>query len=323
MHPAARTWLNRRTTAVGDWPGERVRALKGAQRIAVIIPARDEERTVQDIVTAIRSELMVRPTPVVDDLLVVDSDSQDDTAAVARAAGARVLSTQQIWPHIPSVPGKGEALWRGVAATDAEVIVFLDADLLSFTPDHLFALVGPILADDDVHLVKAAYARRLAEVPEAGGRVTELVARPLINAHWPELAGVVQPLAGEYAVRRSHFETLAIPCGYGVEIATLIDTAQSCGLDAIAQVDLGERRHRHHGEPYLGRMAAEIWQTALTRLDPQRAGQEAAADSTLVQFTRDGGCLVPVEHDVDVLERPALASVPEYAADRFARGGNA
>lgn len=309
MHPLARAWLSRRTSTAAEWPLAHVAGIKGTRTVAVVIPARDEESTVGELVRQIHQHAMGGSHPLIDDLLVVDSDSTDATGSVARAAGARVLATNEIYPHIPSLPGKGEAMWRGVAATDADIVVFLDADLLSFQPAHLSALVGPLLVDPEVELVKAAYARTLAGVPEAGGRVTELVARPLINLHWPELSGIVQPLAGEYAIRRSLFESLPIPCGYGVEIALLLDTAKHRGLDAIAQVDLGERRHRHHGEAYLGRMAAEIWQTALARLDAPLGNERGDQDGSIVQFVREGAHLQPVEHDVEGLERPPLASV--------------
>ena len=161
-------------------------------------------------------------------------------------------------------------MWRSLAATDGDVVVFVDADLQSFTPAYVTGLLGPLLTDDRVQLVKAVYERPLVEgstvVTAGGGRVTELVARPLLNLLWPELAGVVQPLAGEYAARRSLLEQLPFPCGYGVELALLVDTLDLVGLDAIAQVDLGVRVHRHHDERRLGRMSAEILRTALDRL---------------------------------------------------------
>ena len=168
--------------------------------VSVIIPARDEAETVGAIVASIVTNLMDGDAPLVDELLVVDSDSQDDTATVARAGGARVLATDAILPLIPPVAGKGEAMWRGLAATDGDFVVFVDADLRSFTPEYVVALLGPLMTDTNIRLVKAAYARPLVNDSGVriggGGRVTELVARPLLNLHWPELAGVAQPLAG-------------------------------------------------------------------------------------------------------------------------------
>lgn len=313
MHPAARTWFTRRTTAVSDWPRARVQAHKGDQRVTVIIPARDEESTVGAIVAAIRAELMSGSTPLVDDLVVVDSDSSDATARVAREAGARVVATTEVLPDIPTVAGKGEAMWRGLAATEGDVVVFLDADLRSFTPDYVVALLGPILSEPSVHLVKACYDRPLVSDGGrrvmGGGRVTELVARPLLNLHWPELAGVAQPLAGEYAVRRELIESLPIPCGYGVEFALLVDTAAKLGLDAVAQVDLGERRHRHQEDQRLGLMAAEIWQVALDRLDAGNVVRRPGDSIAEFRYGPDG--VTMTDHVVDVLVRPPLAEVRE------------
>ena len=318
MHLAVREWFARRTSAVADWPRDRVQSHKGDQRVSVLIPARDEEATVGLIVAAIRRDLMAGSHPLVDELLVIDSDSSDATARVARAAGARVVATTEVLPDIPTVTGKGEAMWRGLAATEGDVVVFIDADLRSFTSEYVVALLGPILSDRGVHLVKACYDRPLiAEGGRrvmGGGRVTELVARPLLSLHWPELAGVAQPLAGEYAIRRDLIESLPIPCGYGVEFALLVDTAKRAGLDAVAQVDLGERLHRHQDDQRLGLMAAQIWQVALDRLDP--AGVVSRTGESITEFTygRDGVAMA--DHVVDILVRPPLAEV----RDRSTRG---
>lgn len=302
----------------GDWPRALVQSHKGDQRVSVIIPARDEEATVGDIVAAIRRDLMSGPQPLVDELLVVDSDSTDATAQRAREAGARVVATPEVLPGIPTVPGKGEAMWRGLAATQGDVVVFLDADLRSFTPDYVVALLGPILSDSSVHLVKACYDRPLiadgGRRVMGGGRVTELVARPLLNLHWPELAGVAQPLAGEYAMRRDLIESLPIPCGYGVEFALLVDTAQRAGLDAVAQVDLGERRHRHQDDQSLGIMAAEIWQVALDRLDPGNAVSRPG--DSIAEFTYGPDGVTMTDHVVEVLVRPPLARVQDRSIPR-------
>ena len=316
MHPAARSWFTRRTTAAEDWPRARVHADKSGTSVCVLIPARDEEETVGGIVEAIRRDLMSDAFPLVDELLVIDSDSTDATARVARAAGARGVATTEVLPSIPTVPGKGEAMWRGLAASESDVVVFLDADLRSFTPDYVVALLGPILSDPGVHLVKACYDRPLISEGGrrimGGGRVTELVARPLLNLHWPELAGVAQPLAGEYAVRRHHIESLPIPCGYGVEFALLVDTFARHGLDALAQVDLGERRHRHQDDTRLGLMAAEIWQVALDRLDPANAVQRPG--DSIAEFTYGPDGLTMTDHGVEVLVRPPRAEVRDGSA---------
>jgi glucosyl-3-phosphoglycerate synthase len=313
MDPAARSWFAMRTTTMSDWPRAQVQAAKGDQRVTVVIPARDEEATVGAIVTAVRRELMVGPDPLVDDLVVVDSDSIDDTPRVARDAGARVVATTDVLPGIPTVAGKGEAMWRGLAATSGEIVVFVDADLKSFTPDYVVALLGPILSDPGIHLVKACYDRPLitdgGRRVMGGGRVTELVARPLLNLHWPALAGVAQPLAGEYAVRRDLIESLPIPCGYGVEFALLVDTYDRHGLNALAQVDLGERLHRHQDDRRLGLMASEIWQVALDRLDPVNAVRRPG--DSIAEFTYGPDGVTVTDHAVDTLVRPPLAELRE------------
>ncbi|MGA0980352.1 MAG: glucosyl-3-phosphoglycerate synthase [Candidatus Nanopelagicales bacterium] len=311
MDPEARTWFAGQTTSVSDWSRHQVHAAKGTQHVTVIIPARDEEATVGSIVDMVCRELMTGAFPLVDDLVVVDSDSVDRTADVAREAGAPVVATTDVLPDIPTVAGKGEAMWRGLAATHGDIVVFIDADLESFTPDYVTALLGPIVADPDVHLVKACYDRPLiadgGRRIMGGGRVTELVARPLLNLHWPALAGVAQPLAGEYAVRRELIESLPIPCGYGVEFALLVDTYARHGLDALAQVDLGERRHRHQDDQRLGLMAAEIWQVALDRLDPR--GSIPRPGESMAAFSYGEVGVTLSDQLVEVLVRPPLRDI--------------
>ena len=261
---------------------------------------------------AVRRDLVDLARPLVDELVVIDSGSTDRTDAVARAAGARVVHVDDVLPAVPAVRGKGDALWRSLAATSGDVVVFVDADLLSFDPSYVTGLLGPLLTDPEISFVKAAYDRPLVNGsvshPSGGGRVTEMVARPLLNLHWPQLAGFVQPLAGEYAARRTLLEQLPFATGYGVELAMLIDTERRLGLDAMAQVDLGSRRHRNHDDQRLGRMAAEIWQAALARLRPD--SDELPAEALLTQFDRSGTAdfgYRPITHDVSVLERPPMA----------------
>ena len=335
MQPEVAAWFERRTSRAQDWPAALLHEVKADHRVSVVIPARDEAETVGAIVSTIQRELVAVPRPLVDELVVVDSHSTDETAEVARAAGARVVHVDEVLPSVPTVPGKGEALWRGLAATDGDVVVFVDADLLQFASSTVTGLLGPLLADASVALVKATYDRPFVDGarvhPAGGGRVTELVARPLLNLHWPQLAGFVQPLAGEYAARRGLLEQLAFPTGYGVELGLLVDALGVTGLDALAQVDLVERRHRHHDDQHLGRMAAEIWQTALARLAvrPGPGGSGPAPDATLTQFVRDEGladgahddvpAFRPVTHEVTALERPPLAALLSEGRRRGSR----
>jgi glucosyl-3-phosphoglycerate synthase len=298
-------WYARRTSHWQDWPADELLAAKHRRgvTISVIIPARNEERTVAGVVGAIARSLVTR-VPLVDELVVMDSDSTDATGDRAGAAGAKVYRTGEVLPEAGSFAGKGEALWKSLHVTAGDLLVFVDADLTSWGPHFVTGLLGPLLADDQVQLVKGFYTRVRTEsdgsTSTEGGRVTELVARPLISLWWPELAGVVQPLAGEWAARRSLMESLPIPVGYGVELATLMDTASRHGLDAVAQVDLGRRAHRHQANHDLALMSAEL----LVVAERRRAGRQDAAVPELRQFVRENGEAVGVVRAVPVHERP-------------------
>jgi len=310
MRADTRAWFSRRTSTADDWPVRALADRKGSTSVAVVLPALNEEETVGTIVQ--RIVRLAEQTGLIDDIVVVDSGSTDRTAERASAAGARVAHRDEIVPDLPSRPGKGEVLWRSLHATTADIVVYVDADLTDFRPHYVTGLLGPILSDPSVQLVKAFYDRPLAGVsPVGGGRVTELTARPLLNAFLPELAGVVQPLAGEYAGRRSLLERLPFAPGYGVETGILIDTVLAHGIDAVAQVDLGERGHGHQDTAALGRMSATIIQTLTARIGPSRPeGHE------LVQFSRVEGEVVPVTWDIPWEERPPMISLPSYQATR-------
>ncbi|MEU9590274.1 glucosyl-3-phosphoglycerate synthase [Streptomyces sp. NPDC048193] len=307
-------WLGARSWSVADRTLPQIMAAKHAtgQSVSVVLPALDEEATVGDIVAVIRRELMLR-VPLVDELVVVDSGSTDRTAAVAAAAGARVVPRDEILPRIPAAPGKGEVLWRSLLVTGGDIVCFVDADLREFSADFVSGIVGPLLTDPEVHLVKAMYDRPLDAAPGEGGRVTELMARPLLNLHWPRLAGFVQPLGGEYAARRSLLERLPFPVGYGVELGMLVDSLHLVGLDALAQVDVGVRRHRHQDGRALGRMSAAIYRTAQLRLARGHLLRPA-----LTQFERGAGGFEPRTYAVDTEERPPMAEIAEYASRRVA-----
>lgn len=320
MRPDVRRWLDRRSSRAADWPLPDLLARKGATTVSVVLPARDEEATVGAIVAMIRRDLVDR-VPLVDEVVVVDSGSTDRTAAVAAASGARVVHRDDALPELPALPGKGEVLWRSLAVTAGDLVVFVDADLTEFSAHFVTGLLGPLLSDPAVAFVKGAYDRPLGAARGGGGRVTELVARPLLNLHWPQLAGFVQPLGGEYAARRELLEALPFATGYGVEIGLLVDALDRVGLDALAQVDLGERRHRHRDTAALGLMSSEILQTAMDRLEREdRIVRLVETVPRLVQFRRppDGeGWAVDV-HDVRARERPPIASL--VGAGRSASG---
>lgn len=310
------------TLRADEWSAVDLLARKKDTTISVVLPARNEQDTVGSIVATITAAL-VTDVPLVNEVLVVDSRSTDDTAAVALAAGARVVSQDDITAGLPPMAGKGDALWAGLAASRGDLVVFLDADLQSFKAAFVVGLLGPLLTRPDIDFVKGFYHRPLllpgdAADPSGGGRVTELVARPLLNLFWPDLAGFVQPLAGEYAGRRSLLRRLPFVTGYGVETAMMIDLVELVGLAPLAQVDLGEREHRHQSNQALGRMSAQILHTAWNRLQRRGwAATDAMPASWLTQFVPDPASPSgrrALTSDITVTERPPLATLTPPAS---------
>jgi glucosyl-3-phosphoglycerate synthase len=276
--------------------------------VSLVVPARNEAATVGDVVTRVR-EVLMDTTTLLDEIVVIDSNSTDATYEVAADAGARVFRAAEIRPELGSLPGKGEAMWKSLFVARGDLVVFMDADLLDWDTHFVPGLLGPLLTRPEVVLVKGFYQRPLLQGPDSGayegGRVTELVARPLFTLLVPELSDVIQPLAGEWAVRRTHLARLPMPVGYGVEAAALIDTLDLLGLDAIAQVDLGRRAHRHQALRDLGGMAAQILAAVLSR----RAGNDAVSSGVLRQFHHVAGHVVPVDRSLSFAERPPAEGV--------------
>ena len=267
--------------------------------VSVCLPARNEATTVGSIVEDLRRDLVER-TGLVDEVLVMDDHSSDATAKIATEAGAVVVAVDDVLPELGPGTGKGEALWKSVAAAEGDLIVWCDADIVDFGPRFIVGLLGPMLTSPDVDFVKGFYDRPVAGEPHGGGRVTELVARPVIATMFPHLASIVQPLSGEYAGRRSLLERLSFVQGYGVDLALLVDIADLDGTGNMAQVDLGTRRHRNRPLDQLGPQALAVLQTAL-----RRSGTGFGGEATLVRPDLD-----PV--DVSVGERPPLVDVPGY-----------
>lgn len=307
MQPSAEAWFARRTWQEPAWTVDELVACKAGRRVSVVLPALDEQDTVGAIVTAILP-LTTGPAPLVDELVVVDSGSTDRTVERATAAGARVVHRADVLPGLEPLPGKGEVLWRSLAATSGDVVCFLDSDLVDFDPGFVPALLGPLLAEQGVALVKGFYRRPLrvetTDSDTGGGRVTELVARPLLAALRPELSGIVQPLGGEYAATRALLEAVPFATGYGVEIGLLLDTHTRLGLDALAQVNLGVRKHRNRSLLQLGVMSRQIVAAALSRCGLADPG------GALTQFVQVGGEWLPSTTDAPVAERPPMATVP-------------
>lgn len=295
---ATRTWQQPQHDPL--WTEAELCRARGSRSVSVVLPALDEEATVGAVV---RSVLPLVGS-LVDECVVMDSGSTDRTVEEALSAGARVLHRSDVLPDVPPRPGKGEVLWRAVAATSGDVVVFLDSDLVDPDPGFVAALLGPMLTVPDVHLVKGFYRRPLRleseELDTGGGRVTELLARPLLAALRPELAGIVQPLGGEYAVSRAFAESVPFAAGYGVEIGLLLDAHARYGLAGLAQVNLGVRKHRNRSLGQLGVMARQILGTALTRCGIPDESAE------FTQFTQVAGEWLPSSTDVLVADRPPV-----------------
>jgi glucosyl-3-phosphoglycerate synthase len=294
------TWLAGHSWHRPTWTLAELEAAKRGRTISVVLPALNEAETVGSVIDTIMPML----GGLVDELIVLDSGSSDATATRARAAGARVVTREEALPDVAPRPGKGEALWRSLAATTGDIIVFIDSDLIDPDPMFVPRLVGPLLTADGIHLVRGFYRRPLkvgdGEDANGGGRVTELVARPLLAALRPELGYVLQPLGGEYAGTRELLASVPFAPGYGVEIGILIDTYDRFGLGAIAQVNLGVRTHRNRPLSELGPMSRQIIATLLTRCGITDSG------AGLTQFIPDGDGYLTRASTVSLDDRPPM-----------------
>ncbi|MFZ0834105.1 MAG: glucosyl-3-phosphoglycerate synthase [Mycobacterium sp.] len=293
-------WLAERSWSRPNWTVAELEAAKKGRTVSVVLPALNEEETVASVVQTITPML----GGLVDELVVLDSGSTDDTAIRALTAGARVVSREQALPELEPHPGKGEALWRSLAATSGDIVAFVDSDLIDPDPMFVPRLVGPLLLADSVHLVKGFYRRPLMvsgrEDANGGGRVTQLVARPLLAALRPELSCVLQPLGGEYAGTRELLTSVPFAPGYGVEIGLLIDAYDRLGLDAIAQVNLGVRAHRNRPLTELSAMSRQVVATLLSRCGVSDSG------IGLTQFFADGADFTPRVSSVRLDDRPPM-----------------
>jgi glucosyl-3-phosphoglycerate synthase len=281
-------------------------ARKAAQglSVSVCLPARNEEATVGHIVGSIRRDLL-EGAGLVDEIVVLDDGSIDATRLVAHEAGARVVPERSVLPESGGGSGKGNALWKSLFACEGDLLCWVDADIRGFGAHFVAGLLGPLLTRADVGLVKGFYDRPLHGEP-GGGRVTELVARPLLSHLFPALTGLVQPLAGEYAGRREVLDTVPFVEGWGVELGLLVDISERFGVDAIAQVDLGVREHRNRPLTELAPQAHAILVTALRRAGLERARRDV---EHLVRFSED--------HELETLavelrERPPMRTVAAY-----------
>ena len=297
---AVATWLERRRYRAADFSIDQLLQLKGGTSVSVIVPAKECAETVAGVLE--RTAGPLTGAGLVDELIVVDAGSRDGTAEIAARCGAIVLQQDQLVSELGPALGKGDAMWRALQHATGEVICFLDADTCDPRLEHLLGLLGPILTDRSVMLVKGAFDRPLdtgrERLPDEGGRVTELMARPLLNMHEPLLAGLSQPLAGEVAARRALLDAIPFPVGYGIEIAMLIEALRRCGLDALAECHLGTRQNRHQPLRALGEMAYAVLAAVQNRLPAPTAG---VAGGRYMRPWEDGALV-----GVPVAERPPV-----------------
>ena len=295
-------WSERRRYRASQFAPEQLLAGKGETSVTVVIPTKECAETIEAIVK--RAVAPLAGIGLVDELVVIDAGSPDGTAEVAAAAGARVIQQDEVLSGRGPALGKGDAMWRALSVTGGDVVCFLDGDTKDPQPSALLGLLGPIVTDDRIQLVKGAFERPLESgdqrLPHEGGRVTELMARPLLNLHEPRLAGFAQPLAGEFSARRELLEAIPFPVGYGVEIAVLMDALRRHGLDALAECDLGSRQNRHQPLRALGEMAYAVLAAVERRIGDRRS----VIGGSYLRPWEDGTVVA-----VPVLERPPLRSV--------------
>ncbi len=298
-------WRARRSYTAGEFSLESLLDCKSCT-VAVVLPTREVAGTIRPIAAA---AARLRDAGLLDEVLVVDADSRDGTASVTEQAGLTVVQENELSSELGRCRGKGDAMWRALRELDSDIVAFVDTDTEDFGEHFFTGLLGPLLCDPAVALVKGCFRRPFrAEdrlIADEGGRVTELMARPLLNLHAPELAVFQQPLAGETAARRELLEQLPFSAGYGVEIAMLIDAWRLAGLDALAQVDLGVRQNRHQPLRELSAMAYAVLIAAQTRFLGSDFADKHACASILLPAAGSGSATESRAVTVD--ERPPLA----------------
>jgi len=305
----------------------RLVALKEKQGVTVslVLPTLNEAATLGPIVRRAR-KLLMEAVPLVDELLVIDSASDDATCEIAAREGARVVQHADVLDRYGSYRGKGEALWKSLYESSGDIVVWCDTDVRNWHPRMAYGTLGPLLVEPRIQYVKGYYQRPIVEDgvlrEGGGGRVTELVARPLINLFYPDLSGFIQPLAGEYAGRRSLLETIPFFTGYAVEIGHLIDIAERAGLEALGQVDLERRIHRNQELEGLSRMSFVIIQAVMKRLEERRRARLFAEMGSTMKLPRSGVDRLGLEViELADRERPPMIRIPEYLEKRAAHAG--
>ncbi len=295
-----------------------VRAKRQKNRtISLCLPTLNEEKTIAKEIVIMKSELMTR-YPLLDEIVVVDSGSMDHTRKIARSYGAKVVEANDILPHLEKFKGKGENLWKALYVARGDIIIYIDADIKNIHHRFAYGLLGPLLLSDHIRFTKAFYDRPISIGENkwrstGGGRVTELVTRPLFSMFMPELTQFLQPLSGEYAGYRDIFENIPFHIGYGVETGMLIDIRERWGLDVMAQVDLDQRVHKNQDTTALGRMAFVIIKTFFNRVqDLNRVDIKQEVFDEMIQYRLIRGALKPDIHLLEMNERPPIIRIPEY-----------
>jgi glucosyl-3-phosphoglycerate synthase len=284
--------------------------------ISLALPALNEEETVGNVIETIKQSLVLE-APLLDEIVLIDSNSQDHTREIAQSLGIPVYIHQTVLPEHGSRGGKGEALWKSLYCTRGDIVIWLDTDIVNIHPRFAYGLIGPLLLRPDIQFIKGFYRRplKVGDKTQAGGggRVTELTARPLLNLFYPELSGVIQPLSGEYGGRRAALEQLSFFSGYGVEIGLLIDVLDTFGLNAVAQVDLKERIHHNQPLEALSKMSFAIIQAVIRKLE-HRYGQSILENVNktmkLIRYEEER-FMLEVE-EIAERDRPPMIELPEY-----------
>lgn len=286
-------------------------------KISLCLPTLNEEMTIAKEIVIFKSELMTR-YPLLDEIIVMDSGSTDKTCEIASDFGADVYQASDILPHLSPYKGKGENLWKALYITQGDIIIYLDADIKNIHHRFAFGLLGPLLLNDGIKYTKAFYDRPIATHdnkvrPTGGGRVTELVIRPVFSLFFPELTQIIQPLSGEYAGYRDIFEQIPFPIGYGIETSMILDIYHRWGLDVIAQVDLEKRVHRNQDTKALGKMAFAILKTFINRQSALGLIDfKGPMFDEMIQYTISGQEIEPDIVEIKGYERPAMINIPEY-----------
>lgn len=285
-------------------------------KVSLCLPTLNEEKTIGKEVVIFKSELVDR-YPLVDEIAVIDSGSTDRTREIAESFGADVYLASEILPEVGSRRGKGENLWKALYQLKGDIIVYVDADIKNIHPRFVYGLLAPLIYREEIKYVKAFYDRPLAFSqgvrPSGGGRVTEILVRPLFSLFFPELTAIIQPLSGEYAVRRDVLDKIPFPIGYGVETSHLLDIYKQWGLDAFGQTDLDRRVHRNQATRDLGKMAFGILQTFLRRAESLKIIKELPELGTVLrQFQIEDDAYELVDIKIVEEERPPMFEIPAY-----------